>query len=120
MSSLAPTLQAFFTDRLVRQRHASPETVAAYRDALRLLVCFASQHVHKQPSQLSIGDLDAGLIGSFLDYFGSRAAELCTHAQCAVGRRSLLFRLMPPSAILNTPRLFSGCSLSLRSVSTER
>jgi integrase/recombinase XerD len=68
MSSLAPTLQAFFTDRLVRQRHASPETVAAYRDALRLLVCFASQHAHKQPSQLSIADLDASLIGSFLDY----------------------------------------------------
>ena len=68
MSSLAPNLQAFFTDRLVRQRHASPETVAAYRDALRLLVCFASQHVHKQPSQLSIADLDASLIGSFLDY----------------------------------------------------
>ena len=68
MSSLAPTLQAFFTDRLVRQRHASSETVAAYRDALRLLVCFASQHVHKQPSQLSIADLDASLIGSFLDY----------------------------------------------------
>ncbi len=32
----APTLQAFFTDRLIRQRQASPETVAAYRDALRL------------------------------------------------------------------------------------
>lgn len=68
MSSLAPTLQAFFTERLIRQRHASPETVAAYRDALRLLVCFASQHVHKQPSQLDIADVDAGMIANFLDH----------------------------------------------------
>ncbi|HEY8746285.1 MAG TPA: tyrosine-type recombinase/integrase, partial [Chloroflexota bacterium] len=68
MSALAPTLQAFFTDRLVRQRHASPETVAAYRDALRLLVCFASHQLHKPPSQLGIDDLDASLIARFLDH----------------------------------------------------
>ena len=35
MSALAPTLQAFFTDRLVRQRQASRHTIAAYRDALQ-------------------------------------------------------------------------------------
>src|SRR6266571_2399851 len=62
MSALAPTLQAFFTDRLARQRHASPETVAAYRDGLRLLVGFASHQVRKQPSQLDVADLDAPLI----------------------------------------------------------
>jgi site-specific recombinase XerD len=67
MSALAPTLQAFFTDRLARQRQASPETVAAYRDGLRLLVSFASRQVHKEPSQLDIGDLDAPLITAFLD-----------------------------------------------------
>ncbi len=32
MSSLAPTLQAFFTERLVAQRRVSPHTVASYRD----------------------------------------------------------------------------------------
>jgi site-specific recombinase XerD len=68
MSALAPTLQAFFTERLARQRHASPETVATYRDAMRLLVGFASQRVRKQPSQLDIADLDAALIGGFLDH----------------------------------------------------
>lgn len=68
MSALAPTLQAFFTERLARQRHASPETIAAYRDALRLLVGFASQQVGQQPSQLDIADLDAALIAGFLDH----------------------------------------------------
>jgi len=68
MSTLAPTLQAFFTDRLARQRHASPETVAAYRDALKLLVDFASHEVRKPPAQLDIADLDATLVAGFLDY----------------------------------------------------
>jgi len=68
MSALAPTLQAFFTDRLVRQRHASPETVAAYRDGLRLLVGFASQVARKAPSQLDIADVDTTVIASFLDH----------------------------------------------------
>ena len=48
MTALAPTLQAFFTDRLIRQRHASPHTIAAYRDTLRLLLGFAaSTHRHR-------------------------------------------------------------------------
>ena len=42
MSTLAPTLQAFFTDRLARQRQASPHTIAAYRDTVKLLLVFAA------------------------------------------------------------------------------
>ena len=64
MSALAPTLQAFFTERLLRQRNASPHTVAAYRDTMRLLLRFAHERTHKQPSEL---DLDAALIAAFLD-----------------------------------------------------
>ena len=52
MSSLAPTLQAFFTDRLMAQQQASPETIAAYRDTFRLLLGFAQQRTGKKPSQL--------------------------------------------------------------------
>ena len=40
MSLIAPTLQSFFTDRLAKQRRASPRTIASYRDSLRLLVVF--------------------------------------------------------------------------------
>jgi len=68
VSTLAPTLQAFFTDRLARQRHASGHTIAAYRDACKLLLAFAEQRTGKPPSHLDIADLDAGLIGAFLDH----------------------------------------------------
>jgi integrase/recombinase XerD len=66
--TLAPTLQAFFTDRLARQRQASPHTIAAYRDTFRLLLTFAEQRTGKAPSTLQIADLDAPLVGAFLDY----------------------------------------------------
>lgn len=68
MSSLAPTLEAFFTQRLVNQQHASVNTVAAYRDAWRLLLRYAQDRTGKQPCQLDLADLDATCIGGFLDH----------------------------------------------------
>jgi integrase/recombinase XerD len=47
VSRLAPILQGFFTDRLRRQRQASPHTVAAYRDSLRLLITYAANATGK-------------------------------------------------------------------------
>jgi len=75
MSALAPTLQAFFSDRLIRQRHASPHTIAAYRDTLRLLLTYAAGELERQPCQLDIGDLDAPLIGRFLDHLEQQRAN---------------------------------------------
>ena len=68
MSALAPTLQAFFTDRLITQRDASPHTIAAYRDTFRLLLAFTQQQTGKQPTALDVGDLDASHITAFLDH----------------------------------------------------
>src|SRR4051794_36532977 len=68
MTALAPLLQAFFTDRLAAQRHASPHTVLSYRDALRLLLDYASGATGKKPSALDIADLDAPLIAAFLNH----------------------------------------------------
>lgn len=68
MTQLAPTLQAFFVERLAKQRHASPRTVIAYRDTFRLLLCFLQQRTGKQPCQLDFEDLDATAILAFLEY----------------------------------------------------
>jgi site-specific recombinase XerD len=68
MTALAPTLQAFFTDRLARQRQASDHTVAAYRDTFKLLLTFTESRTGIPPSRLAISDLDAVLIGAFLDH----------------------------------------------------
>ncbi len=68
MSALAPALQAFFTDRLMTQRAASPNTIAAYKVTFRLLLGFASQRTGKTPSALDIAELDAPLVAAFLDH----------------------------------------------------
>jgi integrase/recombinase XerD len=68
MTALAPVLQAFFTDRLAAQRHASAHTVLSYRDAFRLLLDYAANTTGKKPSTLDIADLDAALIAGFLDH----------------------------------------------------
>jgi integrase/recombinase XerD len=66
MTALAPTLQAFFTDRLIDQRQASVHTIAAYRDTFRLLLCFAEARIGTAPSLLDISDLDVDMVGAFL------------------------------------------------------
>lgn len=68
MSALAPLLQAYFTDRLLHQRHASPNTIASYRDTFRLLLKFVKAKTGKTPSKISLEDLDAALIGAFLTH----------------------------------------------------
>jgi site-specific recombinase XerD len=68
MSALAPTVQAFFTQRLIRERNASPHTISAYRDTIRLLLRFAATVRGREPSMLDIADLDADTVAAFLDH----------------------------------------------------
>lgn len=71
MTALAPTLQTFFTDRLMQQRQVSPHTIAAYRDTFRLLLSYAAAQTGKKPHHLDLADLDAPLIGRFLQHLDS-------------------------------------------------
>ena len=64
----APLLESFFIDRLIRQRQASSHTVAAYRDTFRLLLAFARQRLGREPSALELAQIDAPLVGGFLDH----------------------------------------------------
>ena len=68
MTALAPALQAYFTERLINQRAASPNTIAAYRTTFRLLLTFAAQRTATAPSKLDLDALDANLISAFLDH----------------------------------------------------
>jgi len=68
MTALAPSLQAYFTERLIGQRQASPNTIAAYRHTFRLLLHFVSERTGTAPSRLDIQALDAPPIAAFLDH----------------------------------------------------
>jgi len=68
MSYLAPTLQAFFLERLLTQRQASPQTVASYRDTFRLLLRFVCDDTGRNPVQLDLSDLNMDRISDFLQW----------------------------------------------------
>jgi integrase/recombinase XerD len=66
--SFPTQVQNFFCQRLLVERNASPRTVATYRDAFRLFLRFAEEHLRKNPSSLTLAELDASLILAFLDH----------------------------------------------------
>ena len=68
MTLLAPTLEAFFSERLIRQLNVSPHTITAYRDTFRLLLAFVQDQTGTAPSSLQFETVDAKLVGSFLNY----------------------------------------------------
>jgi integrase/recombinase XerD len=68
MSAIAPTLQAFFTERLITQQQASPHTITAYRDTFRLVLEFVTQRCGKPAAALDFENLDAETIGAFLTH----------------------------------------------------
>jgi len=100
MTLLAPTLQAFFSDRLITQRNASPQTIASYRDTLRLLLAFAAEQTGKHPCDLDSDDLNAPLIGAFLNYLERERGNTRTRNKPARGDPLLLplRRAAPPRA----------------------
>ncbi|MCG2633171.1 site-specific integrase, partial [Bradyrhizobium sp. WYCCWR 13023] len=64
--NVATLIERFFTERLMRQRNVSGNTIASYRDTFRLLFMFARVQLRKSPSALTLADLDATFIGAFL------------------------------------------------------
>jgi integrase/recombinase XerD len=66
-TAFATLLERFFIERLRQQRHASAHTIASYRDTFRLLFEFIQKTLHKSPSCLDLSDLNASLIGAFLN-----------------------------------------------------
>jgi site-specific recombinase XerD len=68
LANFAALLETFFTDRLMRQRQASPHTISAYRYTFCLLLRFAQDRLKKAPSRLTLEELDASFIGTFLDH----------------------------------------------------
>lgn len=108
--SLASLLQEFFLERLMKQRNASAQTVASYRDGFRLLLQFAQRHLGKAPEKLALADLDAALILSFLNHLESvrHNAIRSRNARFAAIRSFLHFAaLKEPTALPSIQRVLA-------------
>jgi site-specific recombinase XerD len=99
-SDLAPLLEAFFHQRLISQRQASPHTVAAYRDTFHLFLQFAQEHLGRSPVSLTLADLSAPFVVTFLDHL-----ETTRHC-CARSRnlRLAALRTFFRFAVLEAPQ----------------
>ena len=91
MTALAPVLQGFFTERLARGG-VSPHTVASYRDTFRLLLCYARDRAGKPPSRLELADIDAALVGGFLDHLEASRGNSVTTRNARLAAMHSLFR----------------------------
>ena len=67
-ASFAPLLERYFTQRLMRERQASPHTISSYRDTFRQFLKFVQQRLHKPPAKPGFEEIDAPLIVAFLDW----------------------------------------------------
>ena len=92
MTAIAPLLEAFFTRRLMTERCASAETIASYRAAFCLLLRFADERLGKAPSQLEFADLDAPLIGAFLEHLEHERHNSATTRNARLAAIHSLFR----------------------------
>jgi integrase/recombinase XerD len=92
VSTLAPMLEAFFTDRLQQQRHASPNTIAAYRDTFRLLLTFANEEIRKPPCKIELTDLDAPFIVRFLAHLEKKRGNAITTRNARLAAVHSFFR----------------------------
>jgi site-specific recombinase XerD len=92
MSALAPILQGFFTDKLLRQRQASPNTVAAYRDTCRLLLQFIWRATGIPPTRLDLTDLDAARVGAFLQSLQTERGNTAATRNARLAAIHSLFR----------------------------
>jgi len=109
-SSFPSLLQSFFTDRLLRQRQASPHTIAGYRDCFRLLLQFAKKRLSKMPSQIRIEDLDAPFLGLFLDHLESTRKNSARTRNVRLGALHSFFRyvaLEEPAHALHCQRILA-------------
>ena len=66
--TLANFIKRFFSHYLPTQKGLAVNTIMAYRDAIKLLLSYASDTLKKNVEQLSVQDIDESLVLDFLDH----------------------------------------------------
>jgi site-specific recombinase XerD len=74
-ATILSLVESFFRDYLVRTRGASPHTVRAYRDTLRLLFGFLADRTGRAVADLTLDDLTVDAVLAFLTYLEARRAN---------------------------------------------
>ena len=88
--ALAPWIKRFLLEYLPTDRNFARNTQHSYRDALRLLVIFASTTLHRKPDELLVEDLGADLVRRFMRHIEEkRKCSVATRNQRLAALRTL-------------------------------
>jgi integrase/recombinase XerD len=108
MTPLAPHIEAFFRDYLVRHRGVSPHTCDSYAYSFQALFEFASRKLKVAPSALMLEQLDASLISSFLEHLETVRGNSAETRNIRLAAIRSFFRFLQhnePSAVAQVRRV---------------
>ena len=106
----AALVQAFFVEYLLNQKHASPRTLAAYRDAFRLLLRFIHQTHGIEPATLNVENLDTPVILAFLDHIEQQRSNSIRSRNARLAAIRSFFRFVQmrePAAVAVASRVLA-------------
>jgi len=104
-STLPALLHKYFTERLMAQMEASPNTIAGYRDTFRLLLLFASKQSGKAPTKIRTEDLDSTMVSDFLAYLEGKRGNSARSRNTRLAAIRSFFRFVA----MNDPTLMLQC-----------
>lgn len=99
---LANLMKSFFSHYLPIQKGLSTNTILAYRDAIKLLLCYAADTLRKSVDELNVEEIDEPLVLAFLDHLeNSRGCTpLTRNARLAAIRAFFAFIAREEPALL--------------------
>src|ERR1700688_2077628 len=110
MTSLAPHMEAFLREHLVRHRGASQHTCDSYAYTFQALFEFAARKLRTAPAALIPEQLDATLVSAFLEHLetGRRDSAATRHIRLAAIRSSSRLRQhREPAAVEQVRRVLA-------------
>jgi site-specific recombinase XerD len=113
--SLANFMKQFFSHYLPVQKGLSANTIAAYRDAIKLLLCYAADTVEKPLDKLTVEDLSEKVVLGFLDHV--QAVRSCS-TRTRNARLAAVHSLFAFIA-REEPELFAQCQ-TIRAIPLKR
>jgi site-specific recombinase XerD len=94
MTPIAPHIEAFLRDYLLKQRGASQHTCDTYAYSFKLLFNFAAAQLECRPSQLGLEQLDAQLVTAFLEHLESERCNQSTTRNVRLAAIKAFFRFL--------------------------
>ena len=77
---IAKFIKRFFSHYLPVQKGLAANTILAYRDAIKLLLCYASDTLGKNAEELRVEHIEESLVLDFLDHLENTRG--CTPRTC--------------------------------------